>query len=76
MRAWTTNLTRSVRTVKQREAVAKYSARFPDDPLMRSLGNWAAFEPDNPDTFAGMYKFWARKPAWAGARVALAGAPR
>ena len=45
-----------------REAVAKYRARFPHDPRMHSLANMAAFEPDNPDTFAGMYKFWVRKP--------------
>ncbi len=46
-----------------REAVAKYRARFPHDPRMHSLANMAAFEPDNPDTFAGMYQFWVRKPA-------------
>jgi SAM-dependent methyltransferase/tetratricopeptide (TPR) repeat protein len=46
-----------------REAMAKYRTRFPDDPHMRSLANMAAFEADNPDTFAGMYKFWVRKPA-------------
>jgi SAM-dependent methyltransferase len=46
-----------------REDVTKYRARFPDDPAMRSLANWAAFEADNPGTFAGMYQFWVRKPA-------------
>jgi hypothetical protein len=25
-----------------------------------SLGNWAEFEVQNPDTFAGMYQFWTR----------------
>jgi 2-polyprenyl-3-methyl-5-hydroxy-6-metoxy-1,4-benzoquinol methylase/tetratricopeptide (TPR) repeat protein len=43
--------------------VAKYRARFPADPEMRSLADWDTFERDNPDTFPNMYQFWLRKPA-------------
>ena len=39
----------------------RYRARFSDDPDMRSLANWSDFEQDHPDTFAGMYQFWASK---------------
>jgi SAM-dependent methyltransferase len=48
-----------------RAAAAKYRARFPSDPEMRTLANWDAFEQDNPDTFPNMYQFWLRKPAAA-----------
>ena len=34
---------------------------FPDDPRAVSLDNWDAYERAKPDTFAGMYQFWARK---------------
>ena len=44
-------------------AAAKYRARYRDDPDMRSLANWDAFERDHPDTFPNMYQFWLRKPA-------------
>lgn len=47
----------------ERDTVSKYRARFPDDPDMRSLTNWDAFERDNPDSFPNMYQFWARKPS-------------
>jgi tetratricopeptide (TPR) repeat protein/2-polyprenyl-3-methyl-5-hydroxy-6-metoxy-1,4-benzoquinol methylase len=40
----------------------QYRARFTDDPSMTNLRNWARFEADNPDTFAGMYHFWLQKP--------------
>jgi len=40
----------------------QYHARFTDDPAGVSLRNWARFEVDNPDTFAGMYQFWIQKP--------------
>ncbi|MCC7168650.1 MAG: methyltransferase domain-containing protein [Rhodospirillales bacterium] len=39
-----------------------YRARFPTDRSMVSLANWAAFEADNPSTFASTYRFWVRKP--------------
>jgi tetratricopeptide (TPR) repeat protein/2-polyprenyl-3-methyl-5-hydroxy-6-metoxy-1,4-benzoquinol methylase len=42
--------------------VRKYRARFTDDPSGTSLRNWERFEADNPDTFAGMYRFWIQKP--------------
>jgi tetratricopeptide (TPR) repeat protein/2-polyprenyl-3-methyl-5-hydroxy-6-metoxy-1,4-benzoquinol methylase len=40
----------------------QYRARFIDDPSSTNLRNWARFEADNPDTFAGMYHFWIQKP--------------
>jgi Tfp pilus assembly protein PilF/2-polyprenyl-3-methyl-5-hydroxy-6-metoxy-1,4-benzoquinol methylase len=41
----------------------EYRARFPDDKAMTNLDSWSMFESENPDTFAGMYQFWAHKPA-------------
>jgi tetratricopeptide (TPR) repeat protein/2-polyprenyl-3-methyl-5-hydroxy-6-metoxy-1,4-benzoquinol methylase len=40
-----------------------YRTRFPDDAAGTNLSNWARFETDNPDTFAGMYQFWVQKPS-------------
>jgi 2-polyprenyl-3-methyl-5-hydroxy-6-metoxy-1,4-benzoquinol methylase len=40
----------------------QYRARFTDDPSVTCLRNWERFEADNPDTFAGMYRFWIQKP--------------
>jgi tetratricopeptide (TPR) repeat protein/2-polyprenyl-3-methyl-5-hydroxy-6-metoxy-1,4-benzoquinol methylase len=40
----------------------QYRARFTDDPSNSNLHNWARFEADNQDTFAGMYIFWIQKP--------------
>jgi hypothetical protein len=40
----------------------QYHRRFVDDPAATNLRNWALFEMDNPDTFAGMYQFWIQKP--------------
>ena len=39
-----------------------YRRRFPGDPAALDLNHWQAFEADHPDTFAGMYNFWVRKP--------------
>ncbi len=44
------------------QVLHQYRARFMDDPSCTNLRNWARFESDNPDTFAGMYKFWIQKP--------------
>ena len=38
----------------------KYRARFPDDSAMTDLACWHEFERANPDTFMGMYQFWAQ----------------
>jgi tetratricopeptide (TPR) repeat protein/2-polyprenyl-3-methyl-5-hydroxy-6-metoxy-1,4-benzoquinol methylase len=38
-----------------------YRAHFSDDPTAINLRNWARFESDNPDTFAGMYRFWIQR---------------
>ncbi len=39
----------------------RYRARFPDDPDLVDLINWAAFEEREPDCFAEMYQIWMRK---------------
>ena len=38
-----------------------YLNNHPEDNEMTSLENWGHFELNNPKTFKGMYKFWARK---------------
>jgi SAM-dependent methyltransferase len=38
-----------------------YKARFPDDPTMRDLSNWDAFEQTEPGTFGAMYQFLVRR---------------
>ena len=45
-----------------RSVLHQYRVRFTDDPSATNLRNWARFEADNPDTFAGMYQFWIQKP--------------
>ncbi len=45
-----------------RRVLHQYRVRFADDPSATNLRNWARFEADNPDTFAGMYQFWIQKP--------------
>lgn len=42
-------------------ALQAYRPRYPDDPAARSFDNWASFEAEHPDTFAGMYQFWVRR---------------
>ena len=42
--------------------IKKYKDRFPDDKSMTNLNLWNIFENENPNTFAGMYQFWIRKP--------------
>lgn len=38
-----------------------YAERFPEDPHRLSLGNWAVFEAEFPDTFRAMYQFCLRR---------------
>lgn len=38
-----------------------YRDRFPDDPEMTKLGNWARFEDAAPSALTG-YEFWCQKP--------------
>jgi 2-polyprenyl-3-methyl-5-hydroxy-6-metoxy-1,4-benzoquinol methylase len=45
-----------------RNVLHRYRVRFTDDRTCTNLRNWASFEADNPDTFAGMYQFWIQKP--------------
>jgi tetratricopeptide (TPR) repeat protein/SAM-dependent methyltransferase len=42
------------------KVLARYSARFPDDPARTDLYRWHVFEMENPATFAGMYQFWVQ----------------
>jgi len=42
-------------------ARANYLRRFPQDKAATNLENWAAFEKENPATFAQMYQFWIQK---------------
>jgi hypothetical protein len=51
------------------DAVAHYWRRSrwrrcrPADQGMTNLAFWHLFETENPDTFAGVYKFWVQKKA-------------
>ncbi len=45
------------------QVIGKYRQRFPHDQAMLDLGALSEFEQENPDTFAGMYQFWAQKPS-------------
>lgn len=38
-----------------------YKRRFPGDRAAVDLGQWQAFENENPDIFLGMYQFWIQK---------------
>jgi 2-polyprenyl-3-methyl-5-hydroxy-6-metoxy-1,4-benzoquinol methylase len=40
------------------ETLARYRARFPQDPGALDLDNWHRLEQEFPDTFARMYQFW------------------
>ena len=40
----------------------QYRVHFADDQSGTNLHNWARFEAANPDTFAGMYRFWIQQP--------------
>jgi SAM-dependent methyltransferase len=41
----------------------RHAERHPDDPWGSDPAAWDAFEQEFPETFAGMYLFWVRKPA-------------
>jgi 2-polyprenyl-3-methyl-5-hydroxy-6-metoxy-1,4-benzoquinol methylase len=47
----------------KRDLLQAYIQRFPNDISAIDLGQWHAFEIDNPDTFAAMYIFWVQKAA-------------
>jgi tetratricopeptide (TPR) repeat protein/SAM-dependent methyltransferase len=42
--------------------IRRYRESFADDRSGTNLRNWTQFEVENPDTFAGMYRFWIQKP--------------
>lgn len=44
-------------------AGARFRQRFPQPGAARDLDLWHAFETENPETFAGMYRFWAARRA-------------
>jgi len=46
--------------MRNRAAVDRYLARFPEDPGAANLENWHQFETENPDIFIGMYQFWVK----------------
>ena len=43
-------------------AARHYRDRFPGDTEQRDLTRWQAIEEEYPETFAGMFQFWCRKP--------------
>jgi Flp pilus assembly protein TadD/SAM-dependent methyltransferase len=45
-----------------RTTARHYATRFPADVSMTDLGQWDAFERDNPRTFETMYRLWLQKP--------------
>ena len=46
---------------KYNAAKEKYKKLYPSDKDLSSLDNWAEFEENNPETFRGMYLFYADK---------------
>jgi SAM-dependent methyltransferase len=42
---------------------ARYRREHPGDPCLRDVAAWASLEKTEPSLFAGMHKFWCRKPA-------------
>jgi 2-polyprenyl-3-methyl-5-hydroxy-6-metoxy-1,4-benzoquinol methylase len=52
-----------------RSVLHQFRLRFADDPFCTNLRNWARFEADNPDTFAGMYRLWIQKPMGHGDQI-------
>lgn len=44
-------------------APESYRLRWPDDRAMVDLSRWGTLENEHPGLFAGMYVFWARRPA-------------
>ncbi len=45
------------------ETAMKYDKTFPNDPDRCNMLNWHEFEQKHPETFVGMYQFWAKKIA-------------
>ncbi|MFQ3282162.1 methyltransferase domain-containing protein [Reinekea sp.] len=39
-----------------------FTKDHPEDSLLTNLDNWQEFEQKNPNTFAGMFQFYAQKP--------------
>ncbi|HTO49875.1 MAG TPA: methyltransferase domain-containing protein [Burkholderiales bacterium] len=53
-------------TFQDPAAKQRYGARYPDDPDMLDLANWAALEAAHPWLFRGMYQFWTAKGPQSG----------
>ncbi len=45
--------------VKRTEIAESYLDQYPNDPALKNLENWEAFEKENPDTFDKMINIWA-----------------
>ncbi len=45
----------------EEEIRSAYRRRFSNDPAATNLEQWAAFEADNPFSFAAMYQFWVQQ---------------
>jgi SAM-dependent methyltransferase len=43
--------------------LARFATRHPAPRAARDLGLWEQFEVENPDIFAGMFRFWCAKPS-------------
>lgn len=44
----------------ERDVLAAYTRRFPNDPAGINLGQWHVFENEHPATFTRMYQFWVQ----------------
>ncbi len=45
--------------IKRTEIAESYLDQYPNDPAMKNLENWEAFEKENPNTFDKMINIWA-----------------
>jgi hypothetical protein len=43
------------------QVMRKFKKLYPEESASASLSLWNKFEVENPDTFIGMYQFWAQK---------------
>jgi len=50
-------------SASDKQVLQAYRAAHRDDTSAADLRRWDAFERAHPDTFAGMYQLWVRKPA-------------
>ncbi|MEQ9448291.1 MAG: hypothetical protein RLN70_05195, partial [Rhodospirillaceae bacterium] len=48
--------------IPSKQTLKKFRQQYPEPADAGKLDNWAAFERENPNTFAGMYNFVVQKP--------------